>query len=166
MKEFIKEYVPTYCTTLRYEDLSNLEAGKAVIKDAVSNWERFGFLNGIDDEVKKEQVAVAFDNMAHDIIFENERIIKLNDRYNFNFAQDDEKKHSPKFDVIIFPLIRRVICKIDNFTYDKFVEYLEKLSFLAINYDGYEFDTDIEAEICAFLSCAIEEMFNNLKNKK
>jgi hypothetical protein len=166
MKEFIKEYIPTYCTTLRYEDLSNLEAGKAVIKDAVSNWERFGFLNGIDDEVKKEQVAVAFDNMAHDIIFENERIIKLNDRYNFNFAQDDEEKHSPKFDVIILPLIRRVICKTDNFTYDKFVEYLERLSYLAINYDGYEFEGDIEAEICAFMSCAIEEMFNNLKNKK
>ena len=166
MKEFIEKMIPTFVTTLRYEVLSNIEAGKAVIKDAVSNWEQFGFLDGINDEVKKEQIAVAFDNMAHDIIFENERIIKLNDRYNFNFAQDDEKKHSPKFDVIIFPLIRRVICKIDNFTYDKFVEYLEKLSFLAINYDGYEFDTDIEAEICAFLSCAIEEMFNNLKNKK
>lgn len=166
MKEFIKDVKPIYGTTLRYEVLSNLEAGKAVIKDAVSNWEQFGFLDGIDDEVKKEQIAVAFDNMAHDIVFENERIIKLNDRYNFNFAQDDEKKHSPKFDIIIFPLIRRVICKTDNFTYDKFIEYLEKLSFLAINYDGYEFDTDIEAEICAFISCAIEEMFNNLKNKK
>ena len=166
MKEFIKDVKPIYGTTLRYEVLSNLEAGKAVIKDAVSNWEQFGLLDGIDDEVKKEQIAVAFDNMAHDIVFENERIIKLNDRYNFNFAQDDEKKHSPKFDIIIFPLIRRVICKTDNFTYDKFIEYLEKLSFLAINYDGYEFDTDIEAEICAFISCAIEEMFNNLKNKK
>ena len=166
MKEFIKDVKPIYGTTLRYEVLSNLEAGKAVIKDAVSNWEQFGLLDGIDDEVKKEQIAVAFDNMAHDIVFENERIIKLNDRYNFNFAQDDEKKHSPKFDIIIFPLIRRVICKTDNFTYDKFIEYLEKLSFLAINYDGYEFDTDIEAEICAFISCAIEEMFNNLQNKK
>jgi len=150
-------------TAIRYEDLSNWEVGKAVIEEAVNRWEPLCFLDGIKDEKKKEQIAVAYDNMAHDFVFENERVVNLNKRYNFNCTLDDEGEKMVNFDVIVFPIIRRVICKTDNFTYDKFLEYLEKLSFLAINYDGYDFECDIEAEFCALLSLAIEDLFNNSK---
>jgi hypothetical protein len=53
-----------------------------------------------------------------------------------------------------------------NDDYDKFLEFLEQLSFIAINYEGYNFDCDVEAEFCAMVSLWIEERFNNLKEKK
>ena len=87
--------------TLRYEDLSNWEVGKAVIEDAVNRWEPLGFLDGINDEKKKEQMAVAYDNMAHDLIFENEKVVNISNRYNFNCALDDEGKETVKFENIV-----------------------------------------------------------------
>ncbi len=150
-------------STLRYEQLKGLEAGKAVIKDAVNRWEQIGFLEGIENEAKKEVLAVTLDNIAHDLVTENERMIKIKKKYDFNCAQDDDTKLSIPFDVMVFPLARRVICKTHNFNYDEFLTYLEKYSFLAINYDGYDYDfkCDIEAEFCALLSLIIENLFNN-----
>ena len=160
MKEFIKKYCNTNSTSLRYEELKNILVGKAVIKEAVYRWEQFGFLDGIEDVDKKEQLAVAFDNMAKDLIYEDKRVAKIEDRYNFNCA------YKAEFNVIVFPMLRRVICKVDNFNYDKFLDFLEQLSFVAINYEGYDFDCDIEAEFCAMLSSWIEDRFNYLKEKK
>ena len=134
--------------------------GKAVIKEAVNRWEKLGFLDGIKDEDKIEQVAVAFDNIATDLVNEYERVSKIEDRYNFNSS------YKAEFNVIVFPMLRRIICKVDNFDYDKFLEFLEQLSFIAINYEGYDFDCDVEAEFCAMVSLWIEERFNNLKEKK
>lgn len=154
-------------TTLRYEDLSNWAVGEAVIKEAIHHWEPLGFLQGIDDEVKKRQISVAYDNMAHDLLFENDRVVKLDNRYNYNCRQDDKDKYSPEFTAMVFPIIRRVITKIDNFNYDKFLDALEKFSFVAINYDEYDFEEcDVEAEFCAMLSLLIIELFKNTKNKK
>lgn len=163
MKELLNELSKRNFTTLRYEVLSQLKAGKAVIRDAVNHWEPLGFLDGIKDETKKEQIAVAYDNMANDLLFENERVVKIDNRINYNCRQDDKDKQGVEFDVIVFPMIRRIVCKIDNFNYDDFLGYLEKFSFLAINYDGYDFKCDIEAEFCALLSLIIEEMFKNSK---
>jgi len=171
MTEFLKEYVLDNIenvTSLRYEDLSKWNVGEAVIKEAVNRWENMGFLNGIIEEEKKEIIAVAFDNISHDLLTENERVIKIKKKYEFNCMPDDETKIGVNFDVIVFPILRRVICKVDNFSYDEFLTYLEKFSFLAINYDGYDFmgKCDIEAEFCALLSLIIENYFNNKKNKK
>lgn len=149
--------------SLKYEQLSEWEVGKAVLKDIVNRWEQIGFLDGIEDEKKKEMIAVAFDNMAYDLVTENERVIKIEKRYDFNCAPYDETDNFAQFNVIVFPIIRRVIMKTDNFTYDKFLRALEKLSFLAINYDGYEYNCDFEAEYCSVISGAIEEMLNNEK---
>jgi hypothetical protein len=106
--------------------------------------------------------------MAHDLLDENEKVIKIKKRYDFNCNDDNETKVSLPFNVIVFPLLRSVVCKVDNFNYDVFLTYLEKYSFLAINYDGYDFigECDIEAEFCALLSLIIEYQFNNKKNKK
>ena len=113
--------------------------------------------------------------MAYDLIFENERIIKLAKRYNFNCKPDstdsEENNLSFDFSVAVFPILRRVICGsiykngTDNFNYDKFVDYLEKYSFLAINYDGYEKNenVDIEAEFAVIISTIFIELFD--KNK-
>ena len=105
-------------------------------------------------------MAVAFDNIATDLVNEYERVSKIEDRYNFNSS------YKAEFNVIVFPMLRRIICKVDNFDYDKFLEFLEQLSFIAINYEGYDFDCDVEAEFCAMVSLWIEERFNNLKEKK
>ena len=161
MREFLKEYCRDFHgTKLKYDVLKNMLVGKAVIKEAVNRWEKLGFLDGIKDEDKIEQVAVAFDNIATDLVNEYERVSKIEDRYNFNSS------YKAEFNVIVFPMLRRIICKVDNFDYDKFLEFLEQLSFIAINYEGYDFDCDVEAEFCAMVSLWIEERFNNLKEKK
>lgn len=165
MNEILEKLNNSTFTSLRYEDLSQWEVGAAVIEDAVNRWEPLGFLALIEDDEKKKQIAVAFDNMALDLAAENERVVKLGKRYNFNCAQEDENERGVEFGVIVFPVIRRVICQIENFNYDKFLNYLEKYSFLAINYDGYNYDCDIEAEFCALLAKAIEDSFNREKNK-
>jgi len=164
MEELFKKIDANNATSLRYEELSQWEVGRAVINEAINRWEQLGFLALIDDDIVKEKMAVAFDNMALDLLYENERVVKIQKRYNFNCAPDNGCDMICSFDVIVFPILRRVISKVDNFNYDKFLDYLEKLSFLAINYDGYEIEEcDIEAEFCALLSTAIVEMFKNEK---
>ena len=167
MKDFLEEISIGNTTSLRYEDLSEWKVGEAMIKEAVKRWEQIGFLEALEDENKKEILAVAFDNMAHDLLVENEKVIKIKKRYDFNCNEDNDAKVSLPFDVIVFPLLRSVVCKVDNFNYDEFLKYLGKYSFLAINYDGYDFigECDIEAEFCALLSLIIEYQFNK-KNKK
>lgn len=168
MKNFLEEISIGNTTSLRYEDLSEWKVGEAMIKEAVKRWEQIGFLESLEDENKKEILAVAFDNMAHDLLVENEKVIKIKKRYDFNCNEGNNAKVSLPFDVIVFPLLRSVVCKVDNFNYNEFLTYLEKYSFLAINYDGYDFigECDIEAEFCALLSLIIEYQFNNKKNKK
>lgn len=164
LNNIVEKYVPG---GIRYEDLSNWAVGEAVIKGSINMWDTLGFLSGITNQKKKEQVAVAFDNMAHDLIYEDERVSKIANRYNFNCAPDeDDTEHSFSFDVVIFPIIRRVIAGViggesgvNNFKYDKFLEYLEDLSFLAINYDGYDKDFDVEAEFAGIISHLIVERF-------
>ncbi len=151
-----------FFTSLRYEVLKDLAVGKAAIKDAVSHWEPLGFLDYIEDESKKEQVSVAFDNITHDILEENERILKIKEKYDFF-----------EFDMIVFPLIRRIICGnkfsklyTDNFTYDKFLDLLEKYTFLTIRPSEF-FDSekyDMEAEFVCILANTIIENFN-IKSK-
>ena len=173
----LMEYKLSDFTTLPYEDLSQWAVGEAVIKGAVNRWTPLGFLDGITNETKKEMLAVAFDNMAHDLLAENERVINIENKYNFNCSPDDADYERGCFDapfdfsVVIFPILRRVICGVvgktdgaKRFSYKKFLDYLEDYSFLAINYDGYNKEMDVEAEFCAMLSLIIEERFDNEKN--
>jgi hypothetical protein len=55
----------------------------------------------------------------------NERVLKIEKRYDFNFFDDAQ------FNIIVFPILRRVILNVDNFNYDKFLEILERISFIA-----------------------------------
>ena len=171
-----EEYKVENLTTVPYEDLSKWCVGEAVIKSAVSRWEPFGFLTGIKNQVKKEALSVAFDNMAYDLLHETKRVVDIEKRYNYNCKPDGENDERESlcatfdFCVVVFPILRRVICGtvgedtgVNNFSYEKFLTYLEELSFLAINYDGFEYDIDVEAEFVAILSDAIIRRFN--KNK-
>lgn len=170
MKKVLEYIKNKHFTSLNYKDLSQWEVGKAVIKEAMSHWEPLDFLHGIDEQ-KKEEVAVALDNVTYDILSEKKDIIRLIKRYDFNCCVPDDvniKINSDNvfdFQVDIFPLIRRVVQKVDNFNYEKFIEYLDKYSFLAINYDGYNRECDIEAEFIAILSKLIIEMFNKNANE-
>lgn len=177
MKDIIKD--DKYITdrnfaSLSYDELSSWEVGKAVIKAAVNRWSALGFLEGISDNVKKEKLAIAFDNMANDLLKENSRVVELEKRYNFNCKDDNENsKQSFEFDTIVFPILRWVICGpigeeggTEYFNYKKFLDYLEYYSFLAINYDGYNKDSDIEAEFCSILAIIIKRKFDKEKNKQ
>ena len=149
--------------------------GKAVIKDALTHWEQFDFLNEIKDENKKEQTAVAFDNITHDLLTENSRVVEIRNRYNFNCYPPEglENKYPMfNFETIVYPLIRRIICGnmngktgTDNFDYDKFIELLEKYSFLAVNFDFIDEENkdkfDVEVEFVCILAGIIEDIFNN-----
>ena len=163
------------CTSLKYNVLKNMMVGKAVIKDALAHWEQFGFLDKINDEVKKEQTAVAFDNITHDLLTENSRVVEIRNRYNFNCYPPEgfvNKYPMFNFETIVYPLIRRIICGnmngktgTDNFDYDKFIELLEKYSFLAVNFDFIDEEDkdkfDVEAEFVCILAGIIEDIFNN-----
>ena len=171
-----EEYKVENLTTIPYEDLSKWCVGEAVIKSAVNRWESLGFFAGIENQVKKEALSVAFDNMAYDLLHETKRVVDIEKKYNYNCVPDGENaergsiKATFDFCVVVFPILRRVICGVvgedtgvNNFNYEKFLTYLEELSFLAINYDGFEHDIDVEAEFVAILSDAIIKRFN--KNK-
>lgn len=180
MEEILDFLKNKFFTTLSYNELKNWVVGEAVIKEAISHWEPLGFLDGLNSN-KKEELAIAFDNVAHDIIYEADDITRLIKRYNFNCYLPDNFSEKVEDEVTvfdltnsIFPVLRRVICGasntdsngIDNFDYKKFVEYLDELSFLAINYDEYPFkNVDIEAEFIAVLSNAIISLFKNLKKR-
>jgi hypothetical protein len=182
MREFLidlhqEEYKVENLTTLSYEELSQWAVGEAVIKAAVNRWSALGFLDGITNKNKRDILAVAYDNIAYDLLTENERVIKIEKRYNFNCSPDGEDFErgslAATFDfcVVVFPLLRRVVCgavgKTDGatkFSYKKFLDYLEDFSFLAINYDGYNREMDVEAEFVAILALLIEERFDNEKN--
>lgn len=172
MAEFINtlNYRLDDFTTLPFEELDKWEVGKAVIKGAVNHWEPLGFLDGITNERKKQILAVAYDNITHDLLFENERVIKIAKRYDFNCT--DENNDYFDFSVVVYPILRRVICGVvgksdgaKNFSYKKFLDYLEEYSFLAINYDNFEREIDAEAEFCTLLSLIFEERFDNEKNE-
>lgn len=179
MRELLEHLKESNFTSIPYEDLSQWSVGEAVIKEAVNHWEPLGFLAGITNNTHKEILAVAYDNLAHDFLSENERLLKLRDKYNFNCSPDEGDDYKTDsyfaafdFEVVIFPIARRVICGVPStdddgvgalFTYAKFLDYLEDLSFFAINYDGYDKEFDIEAEFAAMMSLLIEKRFNNEK---
>lgn len=161
MKELLNNEKYTN-TSIRYEEISQWEVGKAVIDNAVNHWDEFGFLDGVDDDEKRKELAIAFDNVTNDLLDNDDRFADIVDKY-------EENCPFIPFDVAVYAMLRRVICGndfdngIDNFQYDKFLHYLERLSFLAINDEGYEYETDIEAEYIAIISKLIIELFKNNK---
>lgn len=162
MEDLLNEIKHRDCTSLRYEKVSQWEVGKALIDDAVDAWESLGFFDGIEDEEKKRQLAIAFDNVTYDLLKEDDRIVDIKDKY-------EENCDYLLFDVAVYAILRRIICGndfdkgTDKFQYDKFLYYLERLSFLAVNDDDYEYEVDVEAEYVAIISKLIVELFENEK---
>lgn len=154
-----------YFTSIRYKDLKNMKVGEAIIEQALNIWGSIGFLDDIEDEEKKKELAIAFNNITHDLLYGDDKVSTIKHRYNYNcgFPSFD-------FEVIVYPLLRRLIvgnkvrAGIDNFDYDKFIEYLEKYSFLSVNYDvideKFKGEYDIEAEMTCILAGIIEDIFN------
>lgn len=137
MKEFLNEIAKRHFTTIPYEELSQWYVGEAIIKDAVKFWESLGFLDGITNNTHKDILAVAYDNLTNDFLSENERLLTIEKKYNFNCRPDKDDNYNGvigfEFNVVVFPILRRVICGVagaDNdgigalFTYGKFLDYL------------------------------------------
>ena len=165
MEELLENINVEDLTALPYEELSQWEVGKAVIDTAVNRWEDLDFLEGVEDNKKKEELAVAFDNMAHDILEEDGFVMGIAEKYNFNCFNPEETDESLEFDVMVFPLIRMLVLELDNFNYNKFVDYLDDFSFLSINYENAYDNIDVQAYFVAALGDLIIRSFNNKKEE-
>lgn len=175
--DLLKKIASRNATRLPYKELRQWEVGKAVIENAVDEWESLGFFDGIEDKDKVRELAIAFDNVTHDFLAEDERLNYIKAIYEMNwdvefhnrfFSENDEFEFSGfDFTVVVYPLLRRIICGvcgtddkgIDNFDYDKFLDYLEELSFLAVDFTGCDDDFDAEAEFCEIIDMAIRNKF-------
>ena len=176
MDALLKKMASRNATRLPYKELAQWEVGKAVIENAVNTWESLGFFDGIEDEEKVCELAIAFDNITHDFLAEDERLNYIKTIYEINWNEDVMLGNNElefgwfDFTVVVYPLLRRIICgvksingtdeeSIDNFDYDKFLDYLEELSFLAVDFTGCDDDFDAEATFCDIIGLAITNKF-------
>lgn len=162
MREFIKYLDEKICldkTILvhNYKDFQKTEKGKKMIETYIDRWKRFGFIEGLEGEVR-ERCAVAMEQLAVYILTENESY------KNFDSA----------FETIGFPMIRRVCCgsignneklnNLDLFDFEKFIKYCKELDIVNLinDVDKIVGDTkfDIEAETCALGCEMIIKRFN------
>jgi len=154
MKEFIKstsENINLDKSILvhNYKDFKKTEKGQKMIEKYLDRWSRFGFIEGLEGEVR-ERCAVAMEQLAVYLLTENDN--------NENFDSD--------FETIGFPMIRRVICgsvgnqeklnDLDLFNFEKFIKYCKELDITKLINDvnalPHLYPIDVEAEAC-FLAC-------------
>jgi hypothetical protein len=162
MREFIKYLGEKICldkTILvhNYKDFQKTEKGKKMIETYIDRWKRFGFIEGLEGEVR-ERCAVAMEQLAVYLLTENESY----------------KNFDSTFETIGFPMIRRVCCgsignneklnNLDLFNFEKFIKYCKELDFVSLinDVDKIVGDTkfDTEAETCALGCEMIIKRFN------
>jgi hypothetical protein len=162
MREFMKYLGEKICldkTILvhNYKDFQKTEKGKKMIETYIDRWKRFGFIEGLEGEVR-ERCAVAMEQLAVYLFTENES-------YN-NF--------DVSFETIGFPMIRRVCCgsignyeklnNLDLFNFEKFIKYCKELDIVSLinDVDKIVGDTkfDTEAETCVLGCEMIIKRFN------
>ena len=162
MIEFIKHlgeniYLDKSILVHNYKDFKRTEKGKKMIETYLDRWGRFGFLQGLDGEIR-ERCAVGMEQLAVYLLTENKN--------HENFVEE--------FNTIGFPMIRRVCCgsirnevklnDLDLFDFLKFIKYCKELNIreLVDNIDSVIKWTkiDTEAEACAFACEMIINRFN------
>jgi hypothetical protein len=161
MKEFI-EYLgeninldKSICVH-NYKDFKRTEKGQKMIDTFVERWQRFGFIEGLEGEIR-ERCAVAMEQLAIYLI-----------------TEAVEKELSGPFETIGFPMIRRICCgsigdnvklnDLDLFNFEKFLKYSKELDVVKLIDEVYNIinwtHIDAEAEACALGCEMIINRFN------
>ena len=151
---------------LPYEFLKEHEVCKTIIDDAVKIWDEIGFLDTLKTETpftseEKEELSVAYTNLAYACLSDDYRVedIKL---YLY-----DKYSDAIDFEVIAFPILRKVVMRVDNFSFDNFIEFFAIAKYYTIDEEVEEYlyddDFDYEAELCELIANAIVEQFNRIK---
>ena len=171
MKDFYELLEDFDCTrnaaaALPYEFLKEHEVCKTIIDDAVNIWDEIGFLDTLKTETpftseEKEELSVAYTNLAYACLSDDYRVedIKLYFYDKYSDAID--------FEIIAFPILRKVLTSVDNFSFDNFLEFFAIAKYYTIDEEIedylYNEDFDYEAELCALLAEVIIANFNNIK---
>jgi hypothetical protein len=161
MKEFI-EYLgeninldKSICVH-NYKDFKRTEKGQKMIDTFVERWQRFGFIEGLEGEIR-ERCAVAMEQLAIYLI-----------------TEAVEKELSGPFETIGFPMIRRICCgsigdnvklnDLDLFNFEKFLKYCKELDVVKLIEEVHNIvdwtPIDAEAEACALGCEMIINRFN------
>ena len=146
---------------LPYEFLKEHEVCRTIIDTSVELWKALDFTDLVDDEEKERQMAVGFSNLAHACLEGDYRVedIKL---YLY-----DKYSDAIDFEVIAFPILRKVVMRVDNFSFDNFIEFFAIAKYYTIDEEVEEYlyddDFDYEAELCELIANAIVEQFNRIK---
>jgi hypothetical protein len=159
MKEFIKstsENINLDKSILvhNYKDFKKTEKGQKMIEKYLDRWSRFGFIEGLEGEVR-ERCAVAMEQLAVYLLTEN----------------DNNENFDSVFETIGFPIIRRVVCDyyaklndLDLFNFEKFIKYCKELDINKLINDvnalPHLYPIDVEAEACLLASEMIINRFN------
>ena len=139
-----------------YKDFKRTEKGQKMIDTFVERWQRFGFIEGLEGEIR-ERCAVAMEQLAIYLI-----------------AETVEKELSGPFETIGFPIIRRICCgsignnvklnDLDLFNFEKFLKYSKELDVVKLIDEVYNVinwtHIDAEAEACALGCEMIINRFN------
>ena len=139
-----------------YKDFKRTEKGQKMIDTFVERWQRFGFIEGLEGEIR-ERCAVAMEQLAIYLI-----------------AEAVEKELSGPFETIGFPMIRRICCgsignhvklnDLDLFNFEKFIKYSKELDVVKMINDVHNLvnwtPIDAEAEVCALGCEMIINRFN------
>ena len=170
--EFIKYlgeniYLDRSILVHNYKDFKRTEKGKKMIETYLDRWGRFGFIQGLDGELR-ERCSVGMEQLAVYLLTENEN--------HQNFGEP--------FSTVAFPMIRRITCgsvgnaeklnDLDLFDFLKFIKYCKELDVVGLINNAATIigstQIDAEAEACA-LGCEViirkfngdERSFNEIK---
>lgn len=158
MKEFIKstsENINLDKSILvhNYKDFKKTEKGQKMIEEYLDRWSRFGFIEGLEGEIR-ERCAVAMEQLAVYLI-----------------TEAVEKELTGPFETMGFPMVRRICCgyqeklkDLDLFNFEKFIKYYKELDVVKlineINDILGDTEFDVEAETCAMGCEMIIKKFN------
>lgn len=163
MKEFLKSGIAGTLNLDRrilvhnYKDFKRTDWGQEQIDKYLDRWDKLGFLDGLDGEIK-ERVAVAMEQLATYLIWE---------------AVEDDSINA--FETIGFPMCRRIVAgSIGNFTklkdldlfkFETFLKYCRELDVRKLEEKITEvskpfYEIDVEAEACALACEVMIDKFN------
>ena len=148
-----------------YNEIKDLACCQAVIDEAVKKWDKLCLLDAIDDDEKKREVAMAFNTLQKtltDYADTDHIIFRLSEIFNdFGYEYDTDGL------IYIFAILAKVCVNVDNFDFDRFLEKLNRFSYLTVveeNVDYYNYPNfDAEAEYVMVLSTLIINSFKNDK---
>jgi hypothetical protein len=153
MREFLKSGRVGYVYDQKLYETPYIEVrnNDEFIQPVLERWEKLGFIDGLDYETRKE-VAYNYEALAQYLIFSEggEKFLEM-----------------PSFEEICFPIVRRVIDRLDHYTFNfwKFLEYCKELDFADMDSKlskvDFMYHIDYQAELCWIVSEIIIEMFKD-----